>query len=297
MRHRAGRARALKEAFLGALGLLATLAGPAVAETAEHLGSYTWRPGWHGAGGYSALWLDEDGASFVALSDRGRWVRGVLSRDDEGAVADVAVSDRGTLRGIGGAELPPGRGRDAEGIARTGGAFVVSFEGDHRVVRYDPISGPAIGMPRPRAWRDLLVNSGFEALAAAPDGTLLAIVESNGGRDFPVWRFDGESWAVAFDLSRDGRFTPVGADVGPDGRLYVLDRAYELIGFRSRLRSLALDGSDERELMRTPLRRHDNLEGLSVWRGADGRLRATMISDDNLRAFQVTEFVDYVLED
>jgi hypothetical protein len=51
-------------------------------------------------------------------------------------------------------------------------------------------------------------------------------------------------------------------------------------------------------VLETRLRRHDNLEGLSVWRDPAGRLRLTMLSDDNLRQWlQRTEFVDYIVED
>jgi hypothetical protein len=47
-------------------------------------------------------------------------------------------------------------------------------------------------------------------------------------------------------------------------------------------------------LVDTPAGTHDNLEGLSVWRGPRG-LVATMISDDNFRFFQTTEIVEYAL--
>jgi len=42
---------------------------------------------------------------------------------------------------------------------------------------------------------------------------------------------------------------------------------------------------------------HDNLEGVSVWRDADGALRATLVSDDNFRFLQQTEIVEYLLPD
>ena len=48
--------------------------------------------------------------------------------------------------------------------------------------------------------------------------------------------------------------------------------------------------------METRLRAHDNLEGISVWQDEQG-LRMTLISDDNFRAFQRTEIVEYRLTD
>ncbi|WP_298428903.1 esterase-like activity of phytase family protein [uncultured Jannaschia sp.] len=280
---------------LRTLCALALIAGPASA--ADYLGSHTWRPEWHGAGGFSALWLDADGAGFVVLSDRGAWVRGRLSRDAAGAVAGVAVDDRGPLLRSTGDDLR-GLERDAEGIARAGDAFYVSYEGVHRVMRHSDIAGAPERFEQPDAFEGLQDNSGLEALAADAEGRLYAIPERSGALDrpFPVWRFDAAGWAVAFDLPRDGRYLVAGADVGPDGRLYVLERDFALIGFRSRVRSFDLDGGDARTEIESGLAAHDNLEGISVWRDATDRLRVTLISDDNLRAVQRTEFVDYVLD-
>ncbi len=54
---------------------------------------------------------------------------------------------------------------------------------------------------------------------------------------------------------------------------------------------------DETLLLETASGTYDNLEGVSVWRDAGGRLRATMISDDNFKFFQRTEIVEYALPD
>ena len=83
--------------------------------------------------------------------------------------------------------------------------------------------------------------------------------------------------------------------------MYVLERHFAGIGgFASRVRRFTLSGdriAREETLLETPLGAHDNLEGIAVWRGAGGRLRLTMISDDNFRFFQRTEFVEYAVED
>jgi len=51
----------------------------------------------------------------------------------------------------------------------------------------------------------------------------------------------------------------------------------------------------EQTLIDTPPGRHDNLEGLTVWQDMAGRIRLTMISDDNFNFFQRTELVEYAL--
>lgn len=276
--------------------IVALVAGPAFA--AEYLGSHVWAPEFEGAGGYSAIWLDDAGTGFVVLSDRGGWVRGALSRDAAGAVAGLAVTGRGPLLRPGGGNLRNGE-TDAESIAFADGAFHVAFEGLHRVMRYPNIAGAPEPIAQPRAFGRLQENSGLEALAAEADGTLYAIPERSGTYDtpFPVYRYRDGDWDEPFALRRDGRFLVSGADIGPDGRLYLLERDFAVLGFRSRVRSFDLSGGDERLELETGTGTHDNLEGIEVWRDGDGHLRATMISDDNqLPLLQRTEFVDYRLD-
>lgn len=281
--------------------IAAVLADPLHA--AEYLGSHTWQPGFDGAGGYSALWLDPEGPSFLTISDRGSWLRGTLTRDADGVVADVTVTGRGPLLRHSGGPLMPGEA-DSEGLTRANGAFYVSFEGYGplglgRVERYDDIAEKPKRLPSPPEFRGFDSNDGLESLASDAEGSLYAIPEKSASPEapFPVFRFRDGVWDRPFTIPREGRFLVSDASVGPDGRLYVLERDFAWIGFRTRLRSFDLEGGDAREEFTSDLWQHDNLEGLSVWRDARGRLRATMISDDNqLAPVQRTEFVDYLLD-
>lgn len=281
--------------------IAATCAAPAAA--AEFLGAHVWRPGFAGAGGYSALWLDPDGPGFVTLSDRGTWLRGTLSRGPSGALEGVTVTDRGPLlRGYGGPLR--GRERDAESIAFAQGAFWVSFEGDGglglgRIDRYDDIARRPKRLRGDPDFRRMGENKGIEALAADADGTLYAIPEEppDGDGPFPVYRWRDGVWDRPFTLPREGRFLVSGADIGPDGRLYVLERDFVGLGFRTRVRSVDPSGGDARVELETPVGRHDNLEGIAVRRDAQGRIRVTMISDDNMHPLvQRTEIVEYLLD-
>ena len=49
-------------------------------------------------------------------------------------------------------------------------------------------------------------------------------------------------------------------------------------------------------LLETRLGELDNMEGISVWRDADGRIRVTLISDDNFFPLQQTMFAEYLLD-
>lgn len=291
-------------ALIAALAALALLAGPPMATSrlpAEYVGSYTWSRGEADFGGLSGLELGPDGLGFVAVSDRGSLLTGRLRRDAEGAVTAVETSGPRPIPGpegrpLGATEI------DAEGLALgPGGRLYISFEYTHRVGSYAAPDAHASWLPRPDAFAGLQRNSGLEALAIDAEGRLHTLPERSGrrGRPFPVWRFDGSGWALAFSLPRDGDFLPVGADFGPDGKLYLLERAFRgLFGFRSRVSSFEIgpDGTGARELLlETHAPWHDNLEGIAVWADASGAIRLTMVSDDNFNPLQRTEFVDYRL--
>jgi len=141
-------------------------------------------------------------------------------------------------------------------------------------------------------------NAALEAIAIGPDGALYALAERSGRaeRPFPVYRFREGIWDVPFTIPRRGAFLVSGADIGPDGRLFLLERDFAGIGFRSRVRSFDLTGGDERVELQSSVGQFDNLEGLAVWQDGQG-IRLTMISDDNQNWFQQTEIVEYRLAD
>ena len=268
---------------------------------AGFLSAFTWRMEDAQFGGFSGLELSEDGLSFTAITDKGWWTQGTLTRDAAGLIIAIDAEPMRFLRGR--FEAPLARGRqDAEGLALApDGSFYISFEQIPRVLRYETLDGPAQNLPTPREFARMQRNSALEALAIAPDGTLFTLPERSGEltRPFPIWRFRDGAWDQPFALRRDGGFLVVGADIGPDGRFYVLEREFHgVTGFASRVRSFALSESglsDERTELQSSVGQHDNLESLSVWRAADGSLRLTMISDDNFYFFQRTEFVEYRL--
>jgi len=247
-------------------------------------------------GGFSGIEVLPDGARFIALSDRGRITEGRFIRDARGIITGIEAGPLVPLGDGSGGVLTPRRS-DSEGLALApDGEVFISFEGAARVRTETGPEGVPHALPIPDAFRRMQHNSALEALAIAPDGSLYTLPERSGklDRPFPVYRYDGADWSVAFDLPRTGPFLPVGADFGPDGLLYILERDFTGLGFRTRIRRMATDGSALEELLVTG--RHDNLEGISVWQDDDG-LRITMISDDNFNWLQRTEIVEYALRD
>lgn len=258
------------------------------------LGSYHWETDERALGGFSGLEITDDGTRAILLSDRALLVEATISRDAEGRIDGVEVTDRARLRDSDGARLR-GRHADSEGLALApDGTLYISFEGDARITRQQGLHGQPETLPRHPDFAEMPTNASLESVAIDADGAIYTIPERSGRASwpFPVYRFRDGHWDIPFEIPRRGPFLVTDADIGPDGRLYVLERDFAGIGFRSRVRSLALDGSDEREHFSSRLGRHDNLEGLSVWDDGIG-LRLTMVADDNQNPFQRNEIVEY----
>ena len=273
--------------------------GAACAQSLQLVSSHTWRGAGEGFGGFSSLELDTNGEHFITTSDKGMIAGGVLVRRN-GRIVDVDEPVLEVLRGEGG-KTQQHFETDAEGLAiAEDGSRYISYEGLHLILKYAP-NGTITRVAQPAAFRKFTRNSSMEALAIDSDGTLFTMPERSGrlDRPFPVWRFRKGKWDQKLSISRSGGFLPVGADFGPDRRLYVLERNFAgLSGFASRVRSFEVTERalrDEKVLLQTTFGTHDNLEGIAVWRTDQGNIRVTMISDDNFRLFQKTEFVEYRL--
>ena len=263
------------------------------AGAAEFVGAYDWNEEWEAFGGFSAIEVDPDGVGFTALSDRAAIVSGRLLRDPGGVVSDVEVTaGPDWLLSIEG-ERFQGLSGDSEGLAiGADGTTWIGFEGVARVRTRD--GQPPPGERDHPDFEELQLNASLEALAIDATGALYAIPERSGENDrpFPVYRHRDGIWDIAFSIPREGAFLVAGADIGPDDRLYVLERGFNGLGFRTRVRRFGLDGTGGETLLATATATHDNLEGIAVWDDGEG-IRLTMISDDNFRFFQQTEIVEY----
>ncbi|OBY25371.1 esterase-like activity of phytase family protein [Leisingera sp. JC1] len=290
-------------AFAAAAGLAAAAfaaSRPApVISKAQFLGSYTWKLKQSWFGGFSALKISAGGREMTVLSDRATLVTTSLQRKD-GLISGVTAHTAHGLRASSGKVLT-GFAGDSEGLAvAPDGSRYISFEGAARVARYRRPDSRAKVLPRPKAFRKLPLNKSLETLAIDARGYLYTLPERAFDRQgqIPVWRWNGSRWSRPFSLPPRGGFLPVDADFGPDGRFYLLERDLTLLGFRSRLRRWDITAAgpvNETMLLQTGPGTHDNLEGLSVWADAGGRMFATMVSDDNFLPLQRTELVEYAL--
>lgn len=275
-------------------------AGTASAQSLELVGSRTWKEPVDGFGGFSSIEVSANGSSFLATTDKGLFAEGVFVRSG-GRIVGIDNTRFRPILGTEGERLVSYR-TDAEGLAVHGGRDIyVSFEGQHVIRKFAALDGPSEVLKMPPSFRNMQANSSLEALAVDGDGVLYTIPERSGrlDRPFPVWRNADGRWDSRLSIPRRDGFLIVGADFGPDGRLYVLERSFNGISaFASRVRRFEVGQgklTQEQTLLTTTSGTHDNLEGISVWKNDAGNIRVTMISDDNFRFFQKTEFVEYRL--
>ncbi len=278
--------------LLGALWFLPTLAAPAL----RHDASITMQMNDPRFGGFSSLEVAADGLSFMATSDKGSLLRGDILREN-GRMVGVANLRLTDILDSKGAPLTSYH-VDAEGLAVSErGEIYISFEANHRVmVQTGPEAVPEF-VPKHPEFRSLINNSGLEALAIAPDGTLFAIPERSGEvtRPFPVYRFQNGDWDKRWSIPRIGDYLVTGADVFA-GHLYVLERKFSL-GFSSRVRRFEIGAMAGEVLLETRPGRYDNTEGIALWQPLGEPVRVVLISDDNFLFLQRSQLVELVLEE
>lgn len=266
---------------------------------ARFLSSYHWTKEQDGFGGYSGILLAEDGAEFVIVSDRAHAIEGTIFRHKDRIIG--LRSKAMTALDLPDSLFSHPAIKDTESLARdSAGRLYISLETENRVIRRET-DGAWTFLPRFPDIQMLPPNRGLEALAITPDDTVYAVPETSDNLQspFPVFRHrEGAEWDIPMSISRTNGFLPVGADIGPDGRLYLLERGFAGFGFSSRVRRFEIntrENASGETLLVTQTRRHDNLEGLSVWQTSEGSLRLTMVSDDNFMFLQKTEIVEYAV--
>lgn len=280
--------------MLSLIAVALVAAAPALAD-ARLTGNWIWPAESLPVPGLSALELGPDGQDFQTLADRGTLYVGSFRRAGEDLDRIEVTSHR--LKDTDGRPLK-GKLADSEGLAvAPDGTIFISFEGRTRIWRYDGPDAVPTPLPKPADFDRFGNNTGLEALAIGPDGALYTIPEVPNGRSFPVYRYAHHRWTAPFRIRASEGFRVTGADVGPDGRLYVLERHFAGFGFRTRVRRFDLSGGSEVVLLETSIGTHNNLEGLAVWRDVTGAMRLTMVGDNNGYDWLLpSEIVEYRLD-
>lgn len=246
-------------------------------------------------GGLSGIEMDKTGREAVLLSDRGTLYKAQIARNEQGQATAMSITGTQRLRHRGEHKHP-----DSEGLALLAGGWIaVSAEDPTRLLLYrwgnkDPDYVP--DLPTSRALDD---NRGLEALAVAPDGTLYTMFETPDQKMYPLYLFSGGTWKRGANLSSHRDFSIVGADFDESGRLYILERAFSGLGFRTQIRRVTFTQTSPQEdiILRTTLGRFDNLEGLAVSTDINGRTRLSLISDDNFLSVLRMSLVEFTISE
>lgn len=268
-------------------------------------------------GGFSSLAVLHGGASLLTISDNSLMLAASIRRDAAGrpvGLADARV--RGLT--VAGANGPrPVHDGDSESFDLLPGTSLaaVSFEVEPRVYvgqfGTDGFIGPMAPVALPASTKTLRRTKGLESLAAVPsssglDGTMVILAERAElhatTENQPGWLIGGTK-PVMFRVHRTDDYDLTDAKFGPDGRLYVLERFYSLLGgIGARIRRFdatdiaggaLLDGETIFEASLAD--QIDNMEGLSIWTNAAGDTIVSLISDNNRSILERTLYLEFRL--
>jgi hypothetical protein len=265
-------------------------------------------------GGLSGLRVAADGQHFVAVTDKGQWLR---ARIVYRGTVPIAITDA-EMAPILGPDGRPLRRRgwyDTEALAGDGDTIYVGIERVHRIVRFDfgkdGLLSRGTPVPVPPAFRTLPNNASIECLAMAPQGgplggTLIAVSERGLDANGNILGFlVGGATRGSFSLKRIDDFDVSDCAVSPAGRLLILERRFTWTsGIAMRIRSVPLAAIkpnatiDGTELISVDMGYQiDNMEGLSVHRTPNGATVLTIVSDDNFSPLQRTLLLQFTLVD
>ena len=267
-------------------------------------------------GGYSALAVDPSGASILAISDAGTWLKANLDYNGRQlkGLSDVVL---GPVLGSDGKPLAKDEDRDSEGMTlvegdtKQGTAYV-SFERKHRIARYPFTAerfGPPSGtIPLPPGAKAMSANRGIEAMTTIRTGrlkgTLVAFSERlpDRGGNLTGWLIGGPT-PGKIALKPIGGFDITDAAALPDGGLVILERRFRYSeGIQMRVRRVAaselkpgaviagavlLEANDTLNI--------DNMEAIAAYRRASGETIITLMSDDNFSGLQRTLIMQFAL--
>lgn len=255
-------------------------------------------------GGISSLLVEPDGREFVAVTDHAHWLTGRFVERD-GALAGIEEVRIAAMTAPDGRRMKDTRWFDSESLARIGRSYYVGVERLHDILQFERAADGTFGRPRiidvPADIKRFSNNAGIEGLGVLPRqsahaGALIALGErafpGAASPDMPCFILGPRGGQL--HIRKIGPFDLTDVAFLPGGDMLILERRFvPILGVGMRIRRIpiasvrpgaVLDG----EILIEADMGHqiDNMEGIGVHRGADGRVILTLVSDDNFSVLQ-----------
>jgi hypothetical protein len=263
-------------------------------------------------GGISAINVEPNGSHFLAITDKGSWLRGrIVYRD--GRPAGIADAEMAPILGENGEPLAAHGWFDVESLTELGGVRYIGIERVEKIVRFDFARDGLLArgepIPVPADFKTFTFNKSLECLAAGPNdsplaGTLIVVTERSLDEqgNHRSYLINGQK-VERFSVKRSDDFDVSDCTILPPSDLLVLERRYSpLRGVAMRIRRIALadikPGAliDGKVLIEADLAYQiDNMEGISVHRNAANETILTLVSDDNFSVIQRNLLLQFAL--
>jgi hypothetical protein len=262
-------------------------------------------------GALSSFRFLSPGGDFIGVADTGFWFFGKVVRDEAQRPTGIADFTMQSMVDEKGNAIDEKWYVDAEGLDVSDGVATVGFERNHRIAQFriDPenMKAPFRELDFVVPKKELRQNKGFETVVRASadgplEGSLVLVSERSIDEDGNVFAaiLQGPGKGV-FTVKRDDNFDITDGAFLPNGDLLLLERRFTVAdGVAMRLRRI--DGgtihaggvADGPVLLSADMGYQiDNMEGLDVWRRADGALMVSLISDDNHSMLQRNLYLEF----
>ena len=254
-------------------------------------------------GGISGIHVEPDGEHFIAITDKGSWLRGRIVYQN-GRPARIADAEMAPILGSDGRPLAAWGWFDTESLTERDGVFYIGIERVEQIVRLDyrrdGFKARAEPIKVPADFKSFRYNRSLECLAAPPQGSplageLIVVTERSldAGGNLRSFLLDGDR-VTRFSVKRTDDFDVSDCAILPPGDLLLLERRFSLMrGVAMRIRRLPLASLradalvDGRPIIEADLGYQiDNMEGIAVHRTASGETIITLVSDDNFSIIQ-----------
>ena len=263
-------------------------------------------------GGISSLRVEAVGERFLALTDKGYWLRGRITYDGS-APSGVADAEMAPLLAADSRPIQRLRWYDSEALADDAGVAYVAIERVHQILRFEygklGLLAPGQPIPVPPEFKRLRSNKGIEGLVVLPKGhpnagALIALAERSREEsdNIPGFIIGGRQPGV-FTISRSGDYDITDCAITQAGDLLILERHFSYLrGVAMRIRRIALSEIIPGALLDGPVLieadmgfQIDNMEALSVHHAPTGETVLTLVSDDNFSALQRILLLQFTL--